>query len=146
MSLNNLQKEQFQDIMQEHIVSTIEFLFDIDQDFGVACEVEYVEFNPPLPESIQKTLPAVTLFMLANYSLESATLDNESLQFEAGFGLENFGAVVYIPILSIKQIFVGEYPILVNVTSPYEEREEIDSMSALMNNPENAKLLKRKKI
>ena len=83
--------------------------------------------------------------MLANYSFESATLNKEFLEFEAGFGSENFGAVVQIPLLAIKQIFVGEYPILINIASIPEEAEEIDSMSALLNNPENAKLLKRRK-
>jgi hypothetical protein len=145
MPLDNLQKEPFQDLMQEHIFNTVEFLFEANQEFGVACDISHVEFEPALPKDIIDTLPPVTLFMLANYSFESATLDTNMLQFEAGFGSENFGAGVYIPLLSIKQIFVGEYPILVNISSPKEEREEIDSMSALLNNPENAKLLKKKK-
>jgi hypothetical protein len=145
MPLENLQQLQFRNIMQEHILSTIEFLFERNQEFGVACEIEFVEFNPQLPADIGKTLPTITLFMLANYSFESASLDEESLQFEAGFGTENFGSIVRIPILAIKQIFVEEYPILINITSPSEEKEEeeVDSMSALLNNPENARLLKK---
>ncbi|SFV66043.1 hypothetical protein MNB_SV-14-75 [hydrothermal vent metagenome] len=146
MPLENLQKEPFQNIMQEHISNTIGFLFDENQEFGVACDISFVEFNPSLPKEIQESLPPITLFMLANYSLESAIVDESSLQFEAGFGSENFGASVYIPLLAIKQIFVGEYPILINITSPFEEeRETVDSMSALLNNPENAKLLKNRK-
>jgi hypothetical protein len=145
MPLEKLQQSEFQDIMQEHIFNTIEFLFDNNQEFGVACEIEFVEFEPPLPESIQKTMPIVTLFMLANYSFESASLDDDYLRFEAGFGNENFGSLVQIPLLAIKHIYVGEYPILINVTSPQEEeKEEVDSMSALLNNPENAKLLKNR--
>lgn len=145
MPLDKLQQPQFQEIMQEHIFNTIEFLFDTNQEFGVACEIEHVKFEPILPEYIQETLPIVTLFMLANYSFESASLDEDYLQFEAGFGKENFGSFVQIPLLAIKQIYVEEYPILINITSPQEEREEMDSMSALLNNPENAKLLKKKK-
>ncbi len=147
MPLENLQKKPFQNIMQEHISSTIGFLFDENQEFGVACDISYVEFEPMLPKEIYETLPPVTLFMLANYSLDSATIDGNSLQFEAGFGSDNFGSLVYIPLLAIKQIFVGEYPILINIASPIEEeeREEIDSMSALLNNPENAKLLKKRR-
>jgi hypothetical protein len=145
MSLKNLQKSQFQDIMQEHIFNTIEFLFDIDQEFGVACEIEFVQFDPPLPKNIESTLPTVTLFMLANYSFESASLTDNYLQFEAGFGTNNFGSFVQIPLLAIKQMFVSEYPILINITSPNNEKEEVDSMSALLNNPENAKLLKKKR-
>jgi hypothetical protein len=145
MPLDNLRQAPFQDIMEEHIFRTIEFLFESNQEFGVACEVAHVEFEPTLPVEILKSLPEVTLFMLANYSFESAALEVDKLQFEAGFGSENFGALVQIPILAIKQIFVGEYPILINITSPKEKIEELDSMSALLNNPKNAKLLKRKK-
>jgi len=92
--------------------------------------------------------------MLANYSFESASLEDNYLSFEAGFGPENIGALVQIPITAIRQIFVGEYPILINV-SPSSKTEEIsdekieededNSMNALLNNPENAKLLKKKK-
>ena len=148
MPLDKLQHPQFQEIMQEHIFNTIEFLFEANQEFGVACEVEFVLFNPALPEDIQKTLPVVTLFMLANYSFESASLDEEYLQFEAGFGNENFGSFVQIPLLAIKHMYVEEYPILINITSAQKDNEDeevIDSMSALLNNPENAKLLKKKK-
>jgi hypothetical protein len=146
MSLKKLQKPQFQDIMQEHIFNTIEFLFDINQEFGVACEIDFVQFDPPLPKDIENTLPTITLFMLANYSFESASLTEEYLQFEAGFGTNNFGSFVQIPLLAIKQMFVNEYPILINITSPKDENdEEVDSMSALLNNPENARLLKKKK-
>ena len=145
MSIESLQHPQFQELMQEHIFNTIEFLFESNQEFGVACEIKHVTFNPQLPKNIQKSLPNVTLFMLANYSFESATLNKEFLEFEAGFGSENFGALVQIPLLGIKQIFVEEYPILINIASIPEETEEIDSMSALLNNPENAKLLRKRK-
>jgi len=57
--------------------------------------------------------------------------------------------LVTIPLIAIKQLFVSEYPILINIVSAddieEEKQEEVDSMSALLNNPENAKLLKNKK-
>lgn len=145
MSLEKLQKSQFQNIMHEHILNIIEFLFEEEQEFGVACEIEFVKFEPQLPNEIIKSLPTITLFMLANYSFESASVDEDFLQFEAGFGVENFGSFVQIPILAIKQIFVDEYPILINIALPREDREEVDSMSALLNNPENAKLLRKRR-
>ena len=151
MVLEKLQNLEFKNIMQEHIYSVLEFLFTQNQEFGVACEIEYVGFNPPLPSDIQETLPSITLFMLANYTFESAVVRDDILSFEAGFGAENFGSVVTIPLLSIKQIFVGEYPILINIAEPItkEEKEleiesEVDSMSILLNNPENAKLFKNR--
>jgi len=149
MPFRSLESDNFKKIMQDHILNTIEYLFNEHQEFGVACEIEYVKFNPELPHDIQNALPEITLFMLANYSFESASIDDQFLSFEAGFGHQNIGAVVHIPLLSIKQLFVGEYPVLI-ITSPKREKKqekikEIDSMSALLNNPENAKLLKKKK-
>ena len=82
MPLENLQKEPFKKIMQEHISNTIGFLFDENQEFGVACDISHVEFEPMLPREIYETLPPVTLFMLANYSLDSAIIDGKSLQFD----------------------------------------------------------------
>jgi hypothetical protein len=153
MDIKNLETQKFKELMQEHILKTIEYMFDANQEFGIACEVQNVHFNPILPTNIRVSLPEITLFMLANYSFESAKLDEDFLSFEAGFGSENFGALIEIPILAIKQLFVGEYPILMNMatfspTTPStepKEKEEVDSMSALLNNPENAKLLKKSK-
>ncbi len=148
MPLENLETSKYKELIQNHILATIEYLFDENQEFGIACDISVVNFSPSLPKEIQNSLPEITLFMLANYSFESASVDQDYLSFEAGFGPNNFGALVQIPLLAIKQIFVDEYPILINVTSSSkieEEKEEVDSMSALLNNPENAKLLKKKK-
>ena len=152
MSLENLDNQRFKDLMQEHILKTIEYMFDSNQEFGVACEISEVYFTPELPMELQESLPDVTLFMLANYSFETATVDTHQLTFEAGFGADNIGALVQIPLLAIKQLFVNEYPILINIASLAEEEEieesndlEMNSMNALLNNPENAKLLKKSK-
>lgn len=149
MSIENLETKEFREIMKEHILNTIEYMFDNNEEFGIACEIDAVYFNPELPIEIKESLPQITFFMLANYSFESASTDNEYLTFEAGFGTDNFGALVQVPLLSIKQLFVGEYPILINITSPAQDLEkeesvEVDSMSALLKNPKNAKLIKKR--
>ena len=149
MSLQNIETQEFKNIMQEHIVKTIEYLFNANQEFAIACDVAAVSFEPELPQDIQDSLAEITIFMVANYSFETASIEKEFLLFEAGFGEENIGALVQIPLLGIKQLFVGEYPVLMNIASHIEEVEEevateIDSMSALLNNPENAKLLKKR--
>ena len=152
MPYKALETQEFKTLMKKHILKTIKYLFSSNQEFSVACEISAVNFEPILPKEIYHSLPEVTLFMLANYSFESASLEDEYLSFEAGFGPENIGALVQIPITSIRQMFVGEYPILINIapSSPIKEvEEEIEdeenSMNALLNNPENAKLLKKKK-
>ena len=148
MSMKKLETSAYQELMKEHIYATVEYMFNHDQEFGVACDTSTVNFEPDLPKELKESLPDVTLFMLANYSFETANIDTEYISFEAGFGSENFGALVHIPLLAVKQIFVEEYPILINSASMniVEEKpvEAIDSMAALLNNPENAKLLKKK--
>jgi len=149
MSIENLETQLFQEIMQDHLIKTVEYLFNANQEFGIVCEIKEVSFTPALPKDIADSLHEITLFRLENYSFESANITNDSLSFEAGFGTEPVGALVEIPILAIKQIFVDEYPILMNVASSIRERQEasveVDSMSALLNNPENAKLLKKQR-
>jgi hypothetical protein len=152
MPHKSLETEEFKSIMKEHILRLVKYMFSSNQEFSVACEISEVHFEPILPRDIHDSLPEVTLFMLANYSFESASLENNFLSFEAGFGPENIGALVQIPITAIRQIFVGEYPILINVAPSSQEvvedenmEDEDNSMNALLNNPENAKLLKKKK-
>jgi hypothetical protein len=91
---------------------------------------------------------------LSGYTFESANIDIEYFSFEAGFGAENFGSTVMVPLLAIKQVLLGENPIVFNLSRHEEEKkEESDSntstkkssMEALLNNPENKKLLKKKK-
>jgi hypothetical protein len=90
---------------------------------------------------------------LSGFTFESAQLNEDQFSFEAGFGSENFGSMVSLPLLAIKQIFVGDNPIVINLANPViESREKKEgsaskksSMEALLNNPENKKLLKNKK-
>jgi len=150
MTMKILETSQYKELMKEHIYATVEYMFNKNQEFGVACETSEVNFEPDLPTELKASLPEITLFMLANYSFETASIDTEYISFEAGFGAENFAALVHIPLLAVKQLFVEEYPILINVATMKEEIKEeeegqpIDSMAALLNNPENAKLLKKK--
>lgn len=150
MSLETLKTTRYQELMKEHILATIEYLFQNDQGFGIACDTSQVSFQPDLPLTLQQSLPEVTLFMLVNYSFETARIDAHYISFEAGFEPDNFAATVHIPLLAIKQMYVDEYPILLNVATEEEleekeEVKEVDSMAALLNNPENAKLLKKNK-
>ncbi len=147
------QSAEYQQIAISTIEQTIRFLFDKDQEFSLACETEYLTFNPELPLHIKETFGETVLFILSGYTYETAQLEDDSFRFEAGFGEESFGSVVTLPLLAIKQIFVEEYPVVINMSSPQEsikevaEEEEFDasiSMSALLNNPENQKFLKKK--
>ncbi|HFQ60695.1 MAG TPA: hypothetical protein ENK39_00150, partial [Epsilonproteobacteria bacterium] len=125
-----------------------------NQDFSIACEVKYITFMPELPTNLKETFHETVLFVLSGYTFESAGLDADYLTFEAGFGEENFGSTVSVPLLAIQQLFVGDNPIILNLAKPMSEIEKQkethslskkSSMEALLNNPENKKLLKNKK-
>ncbi len=149
MTTNIFQTTQYKQIMQKHIFETIEYLFSQNQEFAIACEVKHLNFNPQLPLDILDNFNETVLFVLAGYTFESASIDSEYFSFEAGFGENNFGSTVTLPLLSIKQLFVGDNPLLFNLAT-YEKKVEKESstnlsMEALLNNPENKKLLKNRK-
>lgn len=153
MTTNLLQTPEYRALIQSHIFKSIQYLFDKDQEFAIACEVKYITFSPELPTSIKSSFDDTVLFILRGFTFESAQITEESFSFEAGFGNENFGSVVSMPLLAIKQIFVGEHPIVINLADPEMERKKKkeesastkSSMEALLKNPENKKLLKTKK-
>jgi len=152
MTINFLQTPEYRTLIQAHIVQTIEYLFNKNQEFALACEVKYITFTPELPSSIKDSFQDTVLFILSGFTFESAQLEEDHFSFEAGFGPDNFGSTVSIPLLAIKQISVGDNPIVINLANPLieEEKKEVNiskksSMEALLNNPENKKLLKKKK-
>jgi hypothetical protein len=142
------QTPEFRRIQQEYLLNLISYLLEEGVEFAVAAEVEHIRFEPELPETIRERFAAVSLFVLSGYTYETAQVDEEALYFEAGFGEENFGSHLSMPLLAIKQLIVGEYPVAINIAEPAPEAETPDtsrSMEALLNNPENLKLLKKKK-
>ena len=147
MTINLFQTPEYKALMREHISNTIAYLFSKDQEFAIACEVKHIRFDPPLPQEILESFKDTVLFVLSGYTYESAILEGDHFSFEAGFGSDNFGSQVSMPLLAIKQVIVGEHPIVLNLAhpAPAKERSKKSSMEALLNNPENKKLLKKKK-
>jgi len=149
-----LKDPDYSSLMKKHIIDLLSHLFDKNQNFGVLCKIETLTFNPELPSNITSDFRPMTLFFLAGYTFESAKIDKEYLIFEAGFGSDNLGSVVTVPLLGIMQIIIDETPIFVNLASPLETNEtkaqnnevgkngEKTSMEALLANPENKKFLK----
>ncbi len=147
MTINLFQTQEYRGIAHEHIEKTIGYLFNKNQEFSLACEIKYVDFMPELPSYLKANFKEIILFVLSGYTYESANLENGYFSFEAGFGEENFGSTVRIPLLAIKQVFVGDNPIVFNLAKPVkkEPSSKKSSMEALLNNPSNMKLLKKKK-
>jgi len=148
---NVIDEVGFAKIMNKSIEDIIIHFFDKEQNFGILCKIEEVEFSPTLPQDINAEFRPLTLFFLAGYTFETARIENGMLIFEAGFGADNIGSVVTVPLLSIMQIIVDETPIFINLSvykEPIEKEEESDtlgvqnSMASFLSNPENSKFLK----
>jgi hypothetical protein len=147
MKVNLFQSAEYKSLMESQIEGLLSLLFKYDQEFAVACELKYVTFDPPLPSHITEGFGRTVVFVITNYTFETAYAQNGKFGFEAGFGEENFGSVVTMPYLAIKQIFVGETPLLLNYAAPIDKKstKPKNSMEALLSNPENQKLLKKKR-
>lgn len=148
MTINLFQTPEYRALIEEHIEKTIGYLFNKNQEFALACEIKHINFNPELPSSIKESFNETVLFVLSGYTYESAKLEAGHFSFEAGFGSENFGSTVTVPLLAIKQVFVGDHPIVFNLANPTDKEKvsKKSSMEALLNNPENKKLLKKRKL
>ena len=147
MTINLFQTTEYKTIIHEHIFKTMEYLFQKNQEFAIACEIQHIAFNPELPHSIADTFDDTVLFILSGYTFESATLDQEAVYFEAGFGENNFGSTVSVPFLAIRQLMVDDHPIIFNLAKHTAKKEPTakNSMESLLMNPENKKLLKKRK-
>jgi len=144
--------EEFAYIMHKNIQDMIVHFFEKEQHFGILCNIENVYFEPELPEDINSEFRQMTLFFLAGYTFDTAKVVGRDLVFEAGFGPDNFGSVVSVPLLSIMQIIIDETPVLINLSS-YKKEIKIEkevtegglenSMASFLSNPENSKFVKK---
>ena len=149
-----IENEDFAKLMQGNIRDVIVHFFASEQNFGILCNIEDVSFEPSLPPEISSEFRQLTLFFLAGYTFDTARITENNLVFEAGFGADNFGSVVSVPLLSILQVIIDETPVLINLSTykakiKNEIKEEKtdkngveNSMASFLSNPENSKFLK----
>jgi len=145
---NVIEDDDFMLIMQKNIMDMIIYFFDKAQEFSILCKIEHVSFEPILPEEINLQFRSLTLFSIAGYTFESAKIEDDKLIFEAGFGEQNVGSIVSVPLLAIMQIIIDNTPILINL-STYKQlnkaTQKIDdngvenSTNSFLSNPENSK-------
>ncbi len=139
----------FCNLMRRHIYETIDLLLQKGEFFSVLTHINSVNFDPQLPEEISRRFKPVTLFDIAEYTFESATIDDKNFYFEAGFGAENIGSFVTVPLSSIVQILLGDTPILINLSIEVASQEEHHkdgierSTNIFLSNPKNKKILKK---
>jgi len=150
MIFNIVEDLNYREMLEGQIFEVIEYLINKDEEFSITANIKGVSFNPVMPESISKNFSHFTLFTLSNYTYESIVLTEKNISFEAGFGSENFGSVVTIPLYAIFQIVIEESILFLNPTATVEKyfiAKEIEedqssrSMNAFTMNKKNKDLI-----
>ena len=136
----------FSELMIFHIRDIVELLIQKGVFFSILTNIEDITFDPPLPTEISDNFKPITLFVIAEYTFESCSFDDESLYFEAGFGQQNVGSYVSVPLNSIVQIIIEDTPIFINLSLKQETKVKDDNIKASTNifqlNPENKDFFK----
>ncbi|NPA28059.1 MAG: hypothetical protein GXN91_03310 [Epsilonproteobacteria bacterium] len=148
VELNKIFKSKaYEELVKKNNYNTIEFLLREGIEFSIVAYTNVIDFEPPIPKEIIE-FDKLALFLIANYTFESAKIDEDNFYIEAGFGVENFGSFLTIPLEAIHQILIKDTILTISYFEPINKKEileKLDSMSILLNNPENLKLLKKKK-
>jgi len=118
---NIVENLEYKELMESQIYEIIEFLLNQDEEFSLTANINGVEFNPKVPETISDTFPHFTLFTLANYTYSTIELSETHISFETGFGAENFGSVVSIPLNAVFQVIVDDSILFLNPTATVEK-------------------------
>lgn len=142
MIKNIIEDEAFKQLASKQINELITFLLERNQEFSITANVEAITFQPELPDVIKQQLQRFSLFTLSNYTYTTIALDEEYINFEAGFGSENFGSTVKIPLYAIFQIVVDESILHINSVATVEKFNKTQKRSSLdvfKNNPMNKK-------
>lgn len=139
---------EFSNLMKLHIQDIIELLINRGEFFSILTNINNVTFEPPLPDHISANFKPITLFVVAEYTFESCSIDEDFLYFEAGFGEENIGSFISIPLGSVVQIIIGETPVFINLSleqNPQEKESAVKkSTNIFLSNPQNKKVIKKK--
>jgi len=132
--------ETFREIKTAHSKDILNFLLSEEEEFDVLCNIEDISFSPALPSHISSAFGEIIIFSIANYTLSTAHIKDNHLIFEAGFGEENFGSVVSVPLENIIQITKDETPLFINISATLPKPKKPKNPFEL--NPRNKKLMK----
>ena len=134
----------YRNLMVKQIKEQIMFMLKSNTEFSIVINMDSgVDFNPSLPEEISSTFGDFTIFAIGGYTFKSAFIENNTFIFEAGFGRENIGAMVYVDIDRILQILIGDTPIFINVTASVPKIQKKESFEVFASNPKNKKFFKK---
>jgi hypothetical protein len=133
---------EYKELVEEQIKENMIFLLNKNQEFSVTANIESATFTPELPKVIKDQMHKFSLFILSNYTYSTVQINDMYLSFEAGFGSENFGSVVKIPLHSVFQIIVDESILYINSVATVEKFNKDlkkNSLNVFKNNPNNKK-------
>jgi len=141
-----LQDYDFSELMVFHQRDIIDMLLQKGVFFSILTHIDEITFDPILPAEISSGFKPITLFVISEYTFESCTFDDDNLYFEAGFGQQNVGSFVTIPLNSIVQIVLEDTPIFINLSLRQKKRtNDTDikkSTNIFLSNPENKDFIK----
>ena len=143
MIFNIVEDLEYKELIENQIYEIIEFLLNKEQEFSLTANINGVGFEPIIPETIATSFPHFTLFTLANYTYSTIELSDTHISFETGFGAENFGSVVTIPLSAIFQIVIDESILFLNPTATVEKyfkKEEVKKQEKLDEDQESRSL------
>jgi len=130
----------FRELKAKHAKDILMILLERDEPFSILAHTPTINFSPTLPQNITKQFTDVIMFAIANYTLQSAHISDNNFVFEAGFGEENIGSVVTVPIENIIQITQEEVPLFINASATLPKEEKPKNPFAM--NPRNKKFIK----
>jgi hypothetical protein len=111
-------------LLLKHSIQIVRELLEKGIPFRVVAINKGINYTPPLPSPIGEELQKreIIVFDLVNYTLASGEVIDSTLRFEAGFGPQNVGAVVEIPLWRVTTVVLlsPELPLFVN---PFSEEE-----------------------
>jgi hypothetical protein len=142
MIKNIIEDEEYKLLIEKQIKETVVFLLKKNQEFSITANIEPITFNPELPSVIKNQMHKFSLFTLSNYTYTTVQIDNDYLSFEAGFGNENFGSIVKIPLYAIFQIVVDESILYINsvaTVDKFNKNLKKNSFNVFKSNPNNKK-------
>jgi len=116
-----IEDSAYKDLVQKQIYEIIDYLLINNEEFSVTANLDGLVFEPEIPDTIKKNFAKFTMFSLVNYTFSTVNLTETHLSFEAGFGEENFGSKVTIPLFAIFQIIINESILFINPTATVEK-------------------------
>lgn len=137
-----IENEEYKKLVEIQIKENIDFLLNKNQEFSITANIEPVTFNPELPKVIKDQMQKFSLFVLSNYTYTTVQIDDKYISFEAGFGNENFGSVVKVPLHAVFQIVVDESILYINsvaTVDKFNKDLKKNSFNVFKSNPNNKK-------